>query len=110
MSCFSLKLSHKWDDDDIEQLRSAVKRFGEDLNKLSETIKGKSTAQLKSGLKRKVFDEAGVPLNSGSATSSPSPAKKSATNSIGKATTSTSKVITKPVHNNFNSIGSEVTS
>lgn len=78
-----------------------MKRFGEDLNRLSDTIKGKSTVQLKSSLKRKVYDDAGLPLNSGSATLTPSP-KKVAT---GKSTGS--KVITKPVHNNFNSLSSD---
>ncbi|KAI1282000.1 Chromatin complexes subunit BAP18 [Halotydeus destructor] len=53
----------KWEEDDVEQLRVAVRRFSEDLNKLSENIKSKSTAQLKNGVKRKLYDEAGLPIS-----------------------------------------------
>ena len=34
--------SGKWGDDEIEMLRSAVKRFGDDLKKISGQIKTKS--------------------------------------------------------------------
>lgn len=49
--------SGRWDVDDVEQLRAAVKRFGEELNKISTNIKNKTTAQLKGGIKRKIIDE-----------------------------------------------------
>ena len=78
---------HKWDEDDIEQLRGAIKRFGEDLNKLTETIKSKSNGQIKAGIKRKMFDEAGVPSSSNG-----NVAKKPATSTKSSVT---AKVITK---------------
>ncbi|RWS14373.1 chromatin complexes subunit BAP18-like protein [Dinothrombium tinctorium] len=53
----------KWDETDVEMLRSAVKKFGEDLNKISENIKRKTVTQLKSGIKRKAYEEANVPLS-----------------------------------------------
>jgi hypothetical protein len=93
----------KWDDEDIQQLREAVKKFGEDLNKVSETIKAKSATQMKVGIKRKVYEDAGLTLIAGAATASP--VKKANTNSSGKVTTTITKVITKPAHNNYNSIG-----
>lgn len=34
--------SGKWGDEEIEMLRSAVKRFGEDLKKISGQVKSKS--------------------------------------------------------------------
>lgn len=40
LCCFSN--SGKWGDEEIEMLRSAVKRFGEDLKKISGQVKGKS--------------------------------------------------------------------
>ena len=37
-----LFLSGKWTDQEIEMLRSSVKKFGEDLNKISEVIKSRT--------------------------------------------------------------------
>ena len=70
-------------------MRGAIKRFGEDLNKLTETIKNKSNGQIKAGIKRKMYDEAGVPSSSsnGSVTKKPATSTKSSV---------TAKVITKP--------------
>lgn len=48
--------SGKWGDEEIEMLRSAVKRFGEDLKKISGQVKGKSVAQIKSALKKKLHE------------------------------------------------------
>ena len=36
--CFS----GKWTESEIEMLKSAVKRFGDDMNKISEIIKNRS--------------------------------------------------------------------
>ena len=47
----------RWDAEDIQTLRMAVKRFGEDLNKISENIKNKTIAQIKTGIKRKAIDD-----------------------------------------------------
>lgn len=49
--------SGKWGDEEIEMLRSAVKRFGEDLKKISGQVKSKSVAQIKSALKKKLHEQ-----------------------------------------------------
>ncbi|KAL9708221.1 hypothetical protein quinque_011739 [Culex quinquefasciatus] len=43
----------KWTDEEIEMLRSAVTRFSEDLNKVSQRIKGRTVSQIRQTLKRK---------------------------------------------------------
>ncbi|KAK2587224.1 hypothetical protein KPH14_002963 [Odynerus spinipes] len=52
----------KWTDEEIEMLRHSVKTFSEDLNKISEHIKGRTVSQIRTTLKKKAFEEAGVPL------------------------------------------------
>ncbi|XP_014296392.1 chromatin complexes subunit BAP18 isoform X2 [Microplitis demolitor] len=52
----------KWTDEEIEMLRHSVKTFSEDLHKISDHIKGRTVSQIKTGLKKKVFEEAGVPI------------------------------------------------
>ncbi|RWS24338.1 chromatin complexes subunit BAP18-like isoform X4 [Leptotrombidium deliense] len=47
----------KWDEADVEMLRSAIKKFGEDLNRISDNIKRKTVTQLKTGVKRKLNDD-----------------------------------------------------
>ncbi|KAI0212179.1 Chromatin complexes subunit BAP18 [Lamellibrachia satsuma] len=53
-------LSGKWTDSEIEMLKSAVKRFGEDLNKISDVIKNRSISQIKAQMKRKAYIDAGL--------------------------------------------------
>ncbi|EGV93923.1 B-cell CLL/lymphoma 6 member B protein [Cricetulus griseus] len=43
-------------------LRAAVKRFGDDLNHISCVIKERTVAQIKTTVKRKVYEDSGVPL------------------------------------------------
>nr|CAG4649877.1 EOG090X0LYT [Scapholeberis mucronata] len=50
----------KWSEDEIEMLRSSIKKFGEDLDKLTEHIKEKTVTQIHSGLKKKTFESAGI--------------------------------------------------
>lgn len=49
--------SGKWGDEEIELLRNAVKRFGEDLKKISGQVKNKSVAQIKSALKKRLHEQ-----------------------------------------------------
>nr|CAG4645977.1 EOG090X0LYT [Lynceus sp. MCZ IZ 141354] len=51
----------KWSEEEIEMLQSAIRRFGEDLDKISEHIKEKTVTQIHTSLKKKVYDAAGLP-------------------------------------------------
>lgn len=70
----------RWDAEDIQMLRMAVKRFGEDLNKISDNIKNKTIAQIKTGIKRKAIED-----NSKTSNAMPSP-----------PTNATKKLVTSP--------------
>ncbi|KAK3877423.1 hypothetical protein Pmani_014656 [Petrolisthes manimaculis] len=50
----------KWTDEEIEMLRSSVKRFGDDLNVISQRIKSRTVTQIRSALKKKAFEDAGI--------------------------------------------------
>ncbi|XP_012967250.1 chromatin complexes subunit BAP18 isoform X2 [Mesocricetus auratus] len=62
LSPFSPSDSAKWTETEIEMLRAAVKRFGDDLNHISCVIKERTVAQIKTTVKRKVYEDSGVPL------------------------------------------------
>lgn len=51
-----------WDAEDVEALRSAVKKFGQDLASLTEKIKSKKVNAKAQSIKQKVFEDAGEPL------------------------------------------------
>ena len=51
----------KWSETEVEMLQSAVTKFGNDLNKISDVIKAKTMNQIKAQLKRKAFESAGLP-------------------------------------------------
>lgn len=50
----------KWTDQEVEMLRASVKRFGEDLNKISDVIKSRTISQIRTQLKRKAYEDAGL--------------------------------------------------
>jgi hypothetical protein len=53
-------------------LKSAVKKFGEDLSKLTDRIKEKNNNIVKNDVKKKTYDASGVALNSNSVASTSS--------------------------------------
>ncbi|XP_022125410.1 chromatin complexes subunit BAP18 isoform X5 [Pieris rapae] len=52
----------KWTEEEIEMLRSCVHRFAVDLNKLSQHIKSRTVSQIRTTLKKKAFEDAGIPV------------------------------------------------
>ncbi|XP_055299492.1 chromatin complexes subunit BAP18 isoform X1 [Sitodiplosis mosellana] len=61
----------KWSDEEIDMLRSAITQFCDDLNKISLRIKGRTVSQIKQTLKKKAFEEAGIPVKQISLMQSP---------------------------------------
>ncbi|XP_049885385.1 chromatin complexes subunit BAP18-like isoform X2 [Pectinophora gossypiella] len=65
----------KWTEEEIEMLRACVHRFAVDLNKLSQHIKNRTVTQIRTTLKKKAFEDAGIPVRqvSSTVTSIPQP-------------------------------------
>ncbi|XP_050460688.1 chromatin complexes subunit BAP18 isoform X1 [Cataglyphis hispanica] len=53
-------LAGKWTEEDIEMLRHSVRAFSEELNRISEHIKSRTVSQIRTTLKKKAFEEAGI--------------------------------------------------
>lgn len=53
----SAQTGGKWGDEEIEMLRGAVQKFGDDLKKISEIIKTKSITQIKTALKQRMYEQ-----------------------------------------------------
>ncbi|XP_059059937.1 chromatin complexes subunit BAP18-like isoform X3 [Achroia grisella] len=58
----------KWTEEEIEMLRLCVHRFAVDLNKLSQHIKSRTVSQIRTTLKKKAFEDAGIPVRQVSST------------------------------------------
>lgn len=58
----------KWTEEEIEMLRACVHRFAVDLNKLSQHIKSRTISQIRTTLKKKAFEDAGIPVRQVSST------------------------------------------
>jgi len=52
----------KWTEVEIDMMLNSVKRFCADLNAVSEIIKTKTIAQIRTQMKRKAYEEAGLSL------------------------------------------------
>ncbi|KAL3280707.1 hypothetical protein HHI36_003944 [Cryptolaemus montrouzieri] len=52
----------KWTDEEIEMLRQVVKQFSDGLNQISEHIKKRTVSQIRTALKKKAFEDAGLPV------------------------------------------------
>lgn len=52
----------KWTDEEIEMLQSCVRQFGEDLHQISERIKTRTVSQIRTALKKKAYEEVGIPI------------------------------------------------
>ncbi|KAL0852389.1 hypothetical protein ABMA28_000585 [Loxostege sticticalis] len=79
----------KWTDEEIEMLRACVHRFAVDLNKLSQHIKNRTVSQIRTTLKKKAFEDAGIPVRQVSSTASalpPAPATPQVTLNMLNAT------------------------
>nr|XP_022336756.1 chromatin complexes subunit BAP18-like isoform X1 [Crassostrea virginica] len=53
--------SGKWTPHEVDMLKNAVKRFGDDLDNISEIIKTRTISQIKTQMKRKAYEDAGLP-------------------------------------------------
>eukprot|EP00076_Gallus_gallus_P036339 XP_025001877.1 chromatin complexes subunit BAP18 isoform X3 [Gallus gallus] len=50
----------KWTAAELELLRAAVRRFGDDLQRISAIIRERTLAQLRGGERRKAYQEGGI--------------------------------------------------
>ncbi|KAH8352955.1 hypothetical protein KR084_007678 [Drosophila pseudotakahashii] len=53
--------SGKWTDEEIDMLHSSIMRFSDDLTKISLSIKNRTVSQIRQALKKKAFEDAGIP-------------------------------------------------
>ncbi|KAK7074531.1 hypothetical protein SK128_000363 [Halocaridina rubra] len=77
----------KWTDEEIEMLRSSVRRFGDDLNVISQRIKSRTVTQIRTALKKKAFEDAGMPPQAAAALQAQQATTPTAAGSSAGATT-----------------------
>ncbi|CAG9767897.1 unnamed protein product [Ceutorhynchus assimilis] len=61
----------KWTDEEIEMLRQCVTQFSDGLNQISEHIKRRTVSQIRTALKKKAFEDSGLPVNKPAPTTQP---------------------------------------
>ncbi|KAJ8737479.1 hypothetical protein PYW08_000074 [Mythimna loreyi] len=52
----------KWSEEEVEMLRGCVNQFAVELNKISQHIKNRTITQIRTTLKKKAFEDAGIPI------------------------------------------------
>lgn len=52
----------KWTEEEIEMLQACINRFATDINKISQRIKNRTVSQIRTTLKKKAFEDAGIPI------------------------------------------------
>ncbi|CAK9292648.1 unnamed protein product, partial [Gordionus sp. m RMFG-2023] len=55
--------SGKWTNEEIDMLKNSIQTFANDLERISEHIKNKTISQIRQTLKKKAYEEAGIPEN-----------------------------------------------
>uniref|UniRef100_A0A0P4VVQ9 Putative chromatin complex subunit bap18-like isoform 4 n=2 Tax=Rhodnius TaxID=13248 RepID=A0A0P4VVQ9_9HEMI len=53
----------KWTEEDIDMLQTAIVKFNEELSLVSDLIKKRTVSQLRTTIRRKAFEDAGLPLS-----------------------------------------------
>ncbi len=56
----SAAIGAKWTEEEVEMLHRAVTNFADDLSVISQRIKGRMVGQIKTTLKKKAFEDAGL--------------------------------------------------
>ncbi|XP_035228242.1 chromatin complexes subunit BAP18-like [Stegodyphus dumicola] len=59
---FDSPYREKATENEVQMLRAAVKKFGEDIDKICQRIKDRTLLQIRNSMKRHAYEEAGLPL------------------------------------------------
>nr|CAG4644498.1 EOG090X0LYT [Lepidurus arcticus] len=51
----------KWSEEEVDMLRQAVKKFADDMEKITEHVKDRTVSQLRTGIQKKTYEAAGLP-------------------------------------------------
>ncbi|GFR02740.1 chromatin complexes subunit BAP18 [Trichonephila clavata] len=58
---------------DVQALRAAINKFGEDIDKICQRIKDRTLLQIRNSMKRHAYEEAGLPLRKQQIIAAPKP-------------------------------------